>query len=62
MKVLLCHTVVTSSLMDCIVFCYYSSLSTQDNDKQTQQQINMSRGIREPIIEHHNRYTALSES
>lgn len=40
-----------------------SSLTAQDNDKQTQQhQINMARGIREPIIEHHNRYTALSES
>ena len=44
-----------------LVYC--SSLTAQDNDKQTQQhQINMARGIREPIIEHHNRYTALSES
>ncbi|XP_065912257.1 protein CDV3 homolog isoform X2 [Dysidea avara] len=41
------------------------SSSDQESIKQQQQQqqqINMARGIREPIVEHHNRYTALSES
>ena len=46
-----------------IYACYYSSTAAEDQSKETQQhQINMARGIREPIIEHHNRYTALSES
>ena len=43
-----------------LLFC--SSLPGEDHDKEAQHQINMARGIREPIIEHHNRYTALGES
>lgn len=48
----------------CLFFFVYSSpAAAEDQSKETQQhQINMARGIREPIIEHHNRYTALSES